>query len=219
MRQYERNAQVASTVVAAAGTYHIGRNNAQAEAWWAAREGMDPQQASHRAAAAVGFRALWGMFWIWWCLPMYALGWMAIAGGIHIIAVSNGVPIEDLQAGTLEDATGFHGLAFLVAGLALVIIFGYGGLLIPAHIWRWQTAGVPGYNDNKRWWKLYRRPTPREIHQMDQSPDARFGMSGPFAKVMAVFFVYFPLILWPAFWMGSWVVVAGYRLLSGTGVA
>lgn len=208
--------QVGFTAASAAGTYHVGRHNAQAEAFYLAREGADPSEASRRAAIAVGLRAVWGLVWVGWCLPLYFAGWAAIVGGIHILAVSNGVPIEDEIGGTLSTTNGFAGLGLFVLGLILTVGFGYGGLLAAAHIWRWQERAIPGA-PRKAWWRLYRRPAVQDIYRMDDAPAPRRGMG--FNKVIGWIFIWLPLIAIPVMFAGGWLFTAGYRLLSGTGVA
>lgn len=168
----------AANVATLAAAFVAARNNVNLEAWWLAHNGMDPDEAMKRSLGASVLRNFWAMLWLTTCVPFYFAGCVFAVGGYDVPPAV--LPLE---------------MAF---GVILAAVSGYGGLLLAAHIWRWQAEGVA---NPAPWWRLARRPTVMEMSHTLGAP----GMSpllNALLRAVAYVFIYGPLLGIPLYVLG-----------------
>lgn len=193
------------------GTAAVGSYVGEAEARWMVLQGAEPQTAAIRATTAVFFRWLFGVFAAQWLLIWWVVAWLLIPSTVESLfryiigwetpTTWDGLTAQGWQSFPTDGGERFY---FVWSGLGSAAAFGmvYGIFLVFAHIWRWETKCVPGLNDGKAWWRLYRKP--KDIYPPH-------GVRATLTKILKVGLVYIPAVAIPL-----WVMVGFLPFLTAT---
>ena len=182
---------------------------AQADYEWLVENGADSYDAAKRTIGATTARWVVGLFAAPWLLIVYYVGNLLLFVSTPQLFLQHSLrwemPVFDNGFTMAEDswsAPAEAGHQWLWALLGALVCFAlvYGTLLVFAHIWRWQSDTVPGYNDGKRWWRLYKRPVMNTIYPPgDPRRGARYG----FATAMKWVFLYIPAAMIPVYFAAT----------------
>lgn len=153
---------VTGVAVGGAAATDVGR----AEVAFLVANGVDRDEAVKRVLTATGARYAYGLVAWQWILVAYIVGWGCFIGIFD--------SVFRYHLGWESDVGGEwvrvqpEGLQHWYALLALagcLFCFGtvYLALLGFAHIWRWESKVIPGYNDHKKWWRLYKKPVAKDV--------------------------------------------------------
>lgn len=172
---------------------------AQSDYEWLVEQGAHPSDAAQRTLGATTARWVVGLFTAPWILLAYYVGSLllfAVTPNLFMqhylqweMPVFSGFSMADDEWAE-PAAFGYQWVWSLLGALVCFALI-YGALLAFAHIWRWQSDIIPGYNDGKAWWRLYKRPV------MDSRRGVRFG----FAAAAKWIFLYLPAAAIPLFFI------------------
>lgn len=203
------------TFISAAGSGAIASQTGQAEYQWMVDQGADPTEAIKRIGGATMARWVYGFFAAQWLLVWYIIGCVLLFISTPAYFMKNW-----LQWEMPEFTSGFgapekwvggaeFGPQFVFSLLGALACFGmiYLALLGFAHIWRWESNVIPGYNDNKKWWRFYKRPVLNTIY--GPGDPNRQNVRYKFATGAKWAMLYVPAMLIAAFYiMGTATTVA-----------
>lgn len=180
-----------------------------AEASWLVEQGAEPEEAIKRTVGANSLRLIAGIFAAPWLLVFYiaglALTFAVLPEALFRYNLGWETPMDGgdrwYTQGVTDPNQRYFALFALLGAVACFLAI-YAILLFFAHIWRWQSDIIPGYNDGKRWWRLYRRPTPQDI--FPPGDERRKDLLMNFSVMAKWLVIYAPVILLALFFgLGS----------------